>query len=152
MSDPSELPYIANSPADFDPDWWPDEDDEDWMDRDWIDEYDDDEDFFGCCDTPGCIMPGSHFRDECHTARDMAYYYADIGTEPVHWSYREPFYGLTLLWRRIRYRDEVSRREWYHHLHVEWLPRFDWLRPPRKCSDCGRRWRDCPDDGTCLPF
>ena len=27
------------------------------------------------CDTPGCVMPGSHYRSECHTAEDMEAYY-----------------------------------------------------------------------------
>ena len=52
--------------------------DYDYDEDEWDDEEDyeeEDDPFYYCgCDLPGCIMPGEHYRSECHTAEDAQAY------------------------------------------------------------------------------
>lgn len=129
--------------------------DEDYDDYSWEpDPWDEDDDWFPMgCDLPGCIMPAGHFRSECYTARDAEEYYAEAEGRAMPWRLREPFYTMGLAYRAIKYRSETAKHELHFHWHCNVLPA---LRPrlidrlwPRKCMECGRRWRAC--DG-CLPF
>lgn len=48
-------------------------------DSDFWEDQEEDEQLVLDCGTPGCLMPGYHFRSECHTAKDLQQHYEDEG-------------------------------------------------------------------------
>jgi hypothetical protein len=117
-----------SSDYDFYSDW--DDEQESRYDDHPYDEDDEDE-FVLFCGVEGCLMPGEHFRSECHTIEHVKAY--------------ERYHNPTW-WQRVYDRA----LEMWHGVVRQ--PRAAWIRwrDRKLCKSCGK----CPCDEFCdgLPF